>query len=130
MFRISNSYKILALLLPAALLCSCLACVAICSEITEHAELENAACLKIKCGENDCAGISNFSEGCPLTVTYITLQERQTIYTPALASSKTNYLSRQALKFVPQAVRKSNVNQNSPPVFSPPLYLQLRTFRI
>jgi hypothetical protein len=105
-------------------------CVAICSEITEHAEPENAAGIKIKSVENDCAGISDFPESCPLTTTYVTLQERQTIYTPALLSSNTNFLSRQDLRFVPSIVRKSNVNQNSPPVFSPPLYLQFRAFRI
>jgi hypothetical protein len=128
MFRISLQFpKILALLLPVALLCSCLACVAICSQITRHAEIENAACP----GENAGAGISVFSAGCPLNVTPVTPRERQTIDAPALASSNINLkLPPHDSKFVSPAVHASRVKQPSPPDVSPPLYLKLRNFRI
>ncbi len=131
MFRIStNYYRLLALLLPAILLCSCMACVEICSEITEHADAENDTCIKVNGGENDCVELSRISESCPLSVTPVTFQERQTIYTPALVDTRINYLSRQVMEFFPSSISDSNVNQNSPPQFSVPLYLQLRNFRI
>jgi|GEM_PF-4677433 len=130
MFRIRENYhKFLAFMLPAVLLCSCIGCVAICSEITEHADVGNAVFVKIN-GENDCPEMSGISESCPLTVTSITFQEQQTIYAPALVNTKINYRSQKGLEFVPSAVRDSNINQNSPPQFSPPLYLKLHNLRV
>jgi hypothetical protein len=104
-------------------------CVSICSEITEHAATE-INCVKEGGSGNESVDISNKSNGCPLTATAVTYQERQNIYVPALIIKVINYLPNQDVRFVPSSVPDSNINQNSPPQHSIPIYLQLRNFRI
>jgi hypothetical protein len=107
-----------------------MACVAICSEITEYADPHKASCIKVDGGENGCVELSGISESCPIKFTHITVQERQTIYAPVLEAKSINYLSPQGLEFVSSAAQDSNINQHSPPRVAPLLYLHLRNIRI
>jgi hypothetical protein len=129
MFRISAiCRKFLALILPAAFLFSGLACVAICAENTEHPE--NTASVKVSGRENGCPVITGLAEGCPLSVTDVSFQERQTIEAPAPSAARANHQPPHNLKFVSSTVRDPHVNRHSPPSLSPPRYLRLRNFRI
>lgn len=131
MFRVSTKYhKFSALLLTAVLFCSSLACLSICSEITEPADSQNTICIKAIGGENECPEISGISKGCPLTISPSAIQERPTIFVPALINTRVNYQSQQGLEFVPSPVPDSNINQHSPPPITPRLYLRLGNFRI
>lgn len=131
MFRIlPGIQKFLALVLPALLVCSCMACVSICSNLTEQSENEKGICIKVYESEIDRGKMSGISESCPLTVTPVTFQERQIIHAPALVDPDGNYLSLRILKFVPSAVRDSKINPPSPPRLTSRLYLHLQNFRI
>jgi hypothetical protein len=131
MSLISTNYRrLLALLLPTVLLCSCMACVVICSEIAGHDDAENNVCIKSNGAGNECVELSGISESCSITTTHIIFQKGQFDYAPALVNSKINYLSQQKVKFVSLFIPDSNINQNSPPQLLVPLYLQFSNFRI
>lgn len=128
-FRISSAYRrLIALLLPAVLLCMWAACMSVCAEITGHTTSETAAVSTFDdCSES--VGQSSGSDGCQFTVTPAALQDRQTIAAPALANAETSFPPAFKPSFVPSVI-KSDINQNSPPKITAPIFLRLHAFRI
>ncbi len=116
-----------ALLLPAVLLWSWVACVSVCAEITEQNPETKAAFTTDICGEND-SRVSSLAD-CQFTATPATFQDRQTFNAPALMIAEVSFPSVYNRVIVP-SVNRSDINQHSPPKLTVPVFLRLRNFRI
>ena len=128
MFRKSSAYyRFTTLLLPAILLWSWMACISICTELTEHSSEPTTVLTANTYSES--VGLATEPDGCRVTAIPATFQDRQTVNVPVLANVQISFLPTHHPAFVPSVI-KSDIRQNSPPRITVPLFLRLRNFRI
>jgi hypothetical protein len=129
MFRTSSlSHRIISVSLPFVFLLAWVACVATCTEASAAHEDQNSSWAAKSEGAIGVIKTSHCSENCFLT-SPAAFQERQNAVTPALLAEKVFLLPSRNLVAV-NSIAGSDINQNSPPEKSPPLYLLLCNFRI
>ncbi len=129
MFRNQTAHqKFFALLLPAILLWSWMACVFVCSDIAKHNSDTQAKWTANLSNEAECLNENSSLDNCPFTSTPATVQERQTISLYAVINEEIAFISFKHLVSIPMSIVESDINQNSPPKLTSQLFIRLCNF--
>jgi hypothetical protein len=114
--------------MPFVFLMAWMACVVTCTETSADHENQNSLWVTKSDAEAEIVETSHCLENCFLT-SPVTIQERQTFDTPILSDGRVFLPPSRSLVSI-SSVPASDINQNSPPEISPPIYLLLCNFRI
>ena len=131
MFGYSPRYQqIISLASTFVILWAWMACVLVCSDIAEH----NGETKPIQATNNridtECVDAPDALDNCAITTVPVIFQERQTVSVHALTSKELTLTPFKNLLLIPLSLRKSDINQHSPPETILLLFLQFCNFRI
>ena len=129
-YRSKRFQQIISSVLPFALLCSWMACVMVCSELTERGAETEAARSADSGIESVCFESPDILDDCMFTAAPAAFHERQTISFHALTGEKASSLSSKKLPFLKLPAHEPDVNRHSPPKTRSRLFVQFRNFRI
>lgn len=129
MFRfLSLSHRLISMSMPFVFLLAWVACIATCTEASENNKGEDSTWAPKGNSKIEIVETSHCSENCFLT-NPAAFQERQNVIAPAPLVESAAVMPSTSLVSV-QSVPASDINQNSPPKKTPPLFLLLCNFRI